>query len=118
MARRAARVVVKCRRSSRSNRPDGDGSRQCATRAMANTLEEWYASVPTVTRMYLTLTFAVTVGCALEVRRRKRSIGFDAERRRFDSRGEGGDARERRETDDARARLDAVDLAAERVLQQ
>jgi hypothetical protein len=54
---------------------------------MANTLEEWYASVPTVTRMYLTLTFAVTVGCALEVRRRKRSIGFDAERRRFDSRG-------------------------------
>jgi hypothetical protein len=41
---------------------------------MANTLEEWYASVPTVTRMYLTLTFAVTVGCALEVRRRTRAI--------------------------------------------
>jgi len=35
---------------------------------MANTLEQWYASIPTVTRMYLTLTFAVTVGCALEVR--------------------------------------------------
>ena len=41
---------------------------------MANTLEEWYASVPTVTRMYLTLTFAVTVGCALEVRRWTRAI--------------------------------------------
>ena len=35
---------------------------------MPNTLEQWYASIPTVTRMYLTLTFAVTVGCALEVR--------------------------------------------------
>jgi hypothetical protein len=35
---------------------------------MANQLEQWYASIPTVTRVYLTLTFAVTVGCALEVR--------------------------------------------------
>lgn len=37
---------------------------------MANTLEAWYASVPTVTRTYLTLTLVVTVGCALEVRAR------------------------------------------------
>jgi hypothetical protein len=44
---------------------------------MANTLEQWYASIPTVTRMYLTLTFAVTVGCALEVR------AFDAFRNCF-----------------------------------
>ena len=44
---------------------------------MANTLEQWYASIPTVTRMYLTLTFAVTVGCALEVR------AFDAFRNVF-----------------------------------
>jgi len=35
---------------------------------MANTLEAWYASVPTVTRAYLTITLVVTVGCALEVR--------------------------------------------------
>ena len=34
---------------------------------MANQLEQWYASIPTVTRVYLTLTLAVTVGCALEV---------------------------------------------------
>ena len=87
---------------------------------MANTLEEWYASVPTVTRMYLTLTFAVTVGCALEVRRRTRAIRIrraSGRRIRFASREAGRRARTDGRLTRARA-LDAVDLAAERVLQQ
>ena len=73
---------------------------------MANTLEEWYASVPTVTRMYLTLTFAVTVGCALEVRRARCEMRCRDDawhtRRRDDARRERRATRERT-TDGERA---------------
>lgn len=34
---------------------------------MPQTLEEWYASMPVVTRTYLTLSFLTTAGCAVEV---------------------------------------------------
>ena len=34
---------------------------------MAQTLEEWYSSMPVVTRTYLTLSFVTTAGCALEL---------------------------------------------------
>lgn len=37
---------------------------------MANPVERWYASIPPVTRGYLTITCVVTAGCALEVRAR------------------------------------------------
>ena len=31
-------------------------------------LEEWYFQTPIVTRCYLTMSFLITAGCALEVR--------------------------------------------------
>jgi hypothetical protein len=34
---------------------------------MAVTLEQWYRSMPVVTRSYLTLSFLTTAGCALEL---------------------------------------------------
>jgi hypothetical protein len=35
---------------------------------MAQTVEEWYKSMPVVTRTYLTLAFLTTAACALDVR--------------------------------------------------
>ena len=34
---------------------------------MAQSLEEWYKSMPIITRTYLTLSFVTTAGCALEL---------------------------------------------------
>ena len=76
---------------------------------MANQLEQWYASIPTVTRVYLTLTLAVTVGCALEVGARATIASISCmhscdalttrERARERARGRGGE-RMRAETFD------------------
>ncbi len=40
---------------------------------MAQSLEEWYKSMPVVTRTYLTLAFLTTAACALDVRARAAS---------------------------------------------
>ena len=76
---------------------------------MANQLEQWYASIPTVTREYLTLTLAVTGGCAREVGARATIASISCmhscdslttrERARERARGRGGE-RMRAETFD------------------
>jgi hypothetical protein len=38
------------------------------TRNNIMNLEEWYFQTPIVTRCYLTMSFLITAGCALEVR--------------------------------------------------
>jgi len=37
-------------------------------RGILMNLEEWYFQTPVVTRCYLTMSFLITAGCALEVR--------------------------------------------------
>ena len=37
-------------------------------RGILMNLEEWYFQTPVVTRWYLTMSFLITAGCALEVR--------------------------------------------------
>ena len=94
-----------------------------APRAMPNALEAWYASAPAVTRMYLTLTTLVTLGCALEVLTRLRDDDDATERRRMRARRDDGRAEwtagggaDAVIDDDAGADVDAGDIAAECVL--
>ena len=62
-------TLEKSREKKRRKRRSNDATNSTNARTNVMNLEEWYLQTPIVTRCYLTMSFLITAGCALEVKK-------------------------------------------------